>query len=101
MRATDCKIEYDQACKATKKDYESLIVRRGQYKLDKSAAEAPPIPQFQSVPAAPSAPELAGTRRVSLSVTETTPVRDILIELARKAEVFPPSAFDRQSGVNC
>ena len=37
--------------------------------------------------AAPSAPELADTRRVSIAVTETVPVRDILIELARKAQV--------------
>jgi hypothetical protein len=37
--------------------------------------------------AAPGAPSASDTRRVSLAVTETTPVRDILIELARKAEV--------------
>lgn len=81
------KDQYDPASGATKKDYESLIGRRGQDKVEKNAADAPPIPQFQSVLAAPSAPELADTRRVSLAVTETTPVRDILIELARKAEV--------------
>jgi len=78
---------YDPASGATKRDYEGLVGRRGQDKQDQAAAEAPPIPQFQSVLAAPSAPELADTRRVSLAVTETTPVRDILIELARKAEV--------------
>jgi general secretion pathway protein D len=79
---------YDPASGATKKDYEGLVGRRGQDKLDAAkAGEAPPIPAFQSVLAAPSAPELADTRRVSLAVTETTPVRDILIELARKAEV--------------
>jgi MSHA type pilus biogenesis protein MshL len=78
---------YDPASGATKKDYEGLVGRRGQDKQDQAAAEAPPIPQFQSVLAAPAAPELADTRRVSLAVTETTPVRDIIIELARKAEV--------------
>lgn len=78
---------YDPASGATKKDYEGLVGRRGQDKLDEARADAPPIPAFQSVLAAPSAPELADTRRVSLAVTETTPVRDILIELARKAEV--------------
>jgi len=82
------KDQYDPASGATKKDYEGLVGRRGQDKLDAAkAGEAPPIPQFQSVLAAPSPPELADTRRVSLAVTETTPVRDILIELARKAEV--------------
>ncbi|MDX2144094.1 MAG: hypothetical protein SFV19_12115 [Rhodospirillaceae bacterium] len=61
--------------------------RRGQDKQDAATGDAPPIPAFQSVLAAPSAPELADVRRVSLAVTETTPVRDIIIELARKAEV--------------
>ncbi len=49
--------------------------------------EEPPIPDFQPVLAAPSAPELADVRRVSISVTDATPLRDILIELARKAGV--------------
>ncbi len=79
---------YDPASGATRDDYKSLVGRRGQDQLDAAkTGEAPPIPAFQSVLAAPSAPELADTRRVSLSVTETTPVRDIIIELARKAEV--------------
>lgn len=76
--------DFDTASGASKKDYESLLGRRGA--TDKPAEE-PPIPQFQSVLAAPSAPELADVRRVSISVTETTPVRDILIELARGAGV--------------
>jgi general secretion pathway protein D len=79
---------YDPASGATRQDYKDLVGRRGQDKADATkAGEAPPIPAFQSVLAAPSAPELADTRRVSLAVTETTPVRDIIIELARKAEV--------------
>lgn len=77
--------DFDNAGGGTKKDYESLLGRRPSEKA-KAAAE-PPIPEFQSVLAAPSAPEFADTRRVSIAVTESTPVRDILIELARKAEV--------------
>ncbi|MCB2107835.1 MAG: hypothetical protein KDE14_09060, partial [Rhodobacteraceae bacterium] len=81
--------DYDPASGASKKDYEGLIGRRGQDAADAEAAKGgePPIPDFQSVLAAPAAPELADTRRVSIAVTESTPVRDILIELARKAEV--------------
>ena len=81
--------DYDPASGASKKDYEGLVGRRGQDAADAEAAKGgePPIPDFQSVLAAPSAPELADTRRVSIAVTETTPIRDILIELARKAEV--------------
>lgn len=81
--------DFDTAANITKKDYESLLGRRGASGAEgagESAAE-PPIPGFQSVIAAPAAPELADTRRVSIAVTESTPVRDILIELARKAGV--------------
>jgi len=78
--------DFDIGGGATKKDYESLLDRRAP--ADKEAnANEPPIPGFQSVLAAPSAPELADIRCVSIAVTETTPVRDILIELARKAQV--------------
>jgi general secretion pathway protein D len=80
--------DYEPAGDATKKDYEGLLGRRGAEKAPgTSAGSEPPIPGFQSVVAAPSAPELADTRRVSISVTETTPVRDILIELTRRAGV--------------
>jgi len=78
--------DFDIGGGATKKDYESLLDRRMPEEKEK-AADEPPIPGFQSVLAAPSAPELADIRRVSIAVTETTPVRDILIELARKAQV--------------
>ena len=77
--------EYDPHSGASKKDYESLENRRSPEQ--QKATEEPPIPQLQSVLAAPAAPELADTRRVSIAVTETTPLRDIFIELARKAQV--------------
>jgi len=79
------KNDFDPAGGATRKDYESLLGRRPQEKA--KAAEEPPIPQFQSILAAPAAPDLADTRRVSVAVTDSVPVRDILIELARKANV--------------
>jgi len=77
--------DFDIGGGATKDDYESLLNRRPP--AQEQAADEPPIPDFQSVLAAPSAPELADVRRVSIAVTETVPVRDILIELARKAQV--------------
>ncbi len=84
--------DFDTKSNITKKDYESLLGRRGPAADTEASAAAtpaaePPIPNFQSVIAAPAAPELADTRRVSIAVTETTPVRDILIELSRKAGV--------------
>ncbi|MCA0199575.1 MAG: hypothetical protein LCH56_01895 [Proteobacteria bacterium] len=80
--------DYDTAGGIDKSEYANLLGRRGPENKPAEAANAePPIPGFQSVVAAPAAPELADTRRVSISVTETTPVRDILIELARRAGV--------------
>jgi MSHA biogenesis protein MshL len=82
--------DYDERGGITKKDYEGLLGRRGAETVegaDAQAAGEPPIPDFQSVLATPAAPELADTRRVSIAVTETTPVRDIFIELTRKAGV--------------
>ncbi|MCC6915370.1 MAG: hypothetical protein IT566_16855 [Rhodospirillaceae bacterium] len=80
--------DYDTAGGIDKSEYANLLGRRGpENKPAEAAGAEPPIPGFQSVVAAPSAPELADTRRVSISVTETTPVRDILIELTRRAGV--------------
>ncbi len=77
--------DYDAAGGQNKAEYEALAGRRAP--APQARGEEPPIPNFASVLAAPSAPELADVRRVSIAVTETTPVRDILIELARKAQV--------------
>lgn len=76
---------YDSPRDITKEQYKELLNREPPAPQPRGAE--PPIPDFQSVLAAPSAPELADTRRVSIAVTETVPVRDILIELARKAQV--------------
>jgi len=77
--------DYDPSAGLQKEDYEQLMNRRAPEQG--AQMEEPPIPDFQPVLAAPSAPELADVRRVSISVTDSTPLRDILIELARKAGV--------------
>jgi len=79
--------DFDTAGNISKQEYEGLLSRRAPAKQDAARGEEPPIPSFQSVLAAPSAPELADIRRVSIAVTETTPVRDVLIELTRRAQV--------------
>lgn len=76
---------YDKYADLQREDYTALAGRRGDAQL--APAEEPPIPELQQVIAAPKAPELADTRRVSVSVTDQTPLRDVLIELARKARV--------------
>lgn len=75
--------DYDPTGGASKKDYESLENRRP---VAEKAAEEPPIPQLQSMLAMPTAPELADTRRVSIAVTETTPLRDIFIAARHAAK---------------
>ncbi len=77
--------QFDTANNVSKKEYEALLGRKAP--APQPRGDEPPIPQLQSVLAAPSAPALADTRRVSLAVTDTTPLRDILIELTRKADV--------------
>lgn len=77
--------DYDPSAGLQKEDYEQLLNRRAPEQG--AQMEEPPIPDFQPVLAAPSAPELADVRRVSIAVTDATPLRDILIELARKAGV--------------
>ncbi len=79
--------DFDTGGNIKKEEYEGLLGRRAPESQADARGDAPPIPGFQSVLAAPSAPELADIRRVSIAVTESTPVRDILIELARKAQV--------------
>ncbi|MGC2854823.1 type II and III secretion system protein [Novispirillum sp. DQ9] len=76
---------YDRNAGLERADYENLMSRRGPEQA-RPAAE-PPIPDLQPILAAPTPPELADQRRVSVQVTQATSVRDLLIELARKAEV--------------
>ena len=77
--------QFDPKGNLDKSDYESLISRKGA--AQEAMVGEPPIPDLQPVIAAPGVPELADTRRVSIAVAETTPLRDLFIELARKAGV--------------
>jgi len=68
----------------SRRDFESLTNRRAP---EPKAAEAPPIPELQPLLAAPPAPGVE-QRLVSISVTDPNiPVRDVLLELARKVGV--------------
>ncbi len=48
---------------------------------------APPVPDLAQVLAAPQAPKVGNTKIVTLSVTEDVPLRDVLFELGRLADV--------------
>ena len=47
----------------------------------------PPIPDLQPVITTPSLGSVIRSQRVTVSVTETTPLKDVLIELAREARI--------------
>ena len=49
--------------------------------------KAPPIPDIAPMLAAPRPPKIGEARLVSLSVTDDVPLKDVLIELARLADV--------------
>jgi general secretion pathway protein D len=52
-----------------------------------AALGVPPVPDLAQVLAAPKAPKVANTKLVTLSVTEDVPLRDVLFELGRLANV--------------
>lgn len=84
MALSGCGV-HDEKAGLDRADYESLLARRGP-EQSRPAVE-PPIPDLQPILAAPTPPEAADQRRVTINVTEQTPLKDVLIELARKAEV--------------
>jgi len=47
----------------------------------------PPIPDLAEILAAPTPPKLAETKLVSVAITEDVPLKDVLIEVARLADV--------------
>lgn len=70
----------------SKKDYQDLLDRQPA-KTAQTRDEPPPIPDLQPILAAPPPPSVS-QRLVSVSVTDPSiPVRDVLLELARKAGV--------------
>ena len=71
----------------------SADLTRDDFKQGMAAQEAapspppPPIPQLQPVITAPTLGPEIQSRRVTVTVTETTPLKDVLIELAREARI--------------
>lgn len=80
-----CGGAHDPVAGLTKEDYEALRARRPV--ADARPVEEPPIPDLQPILAAPQPPALADSRRVSIQAMEPTPVRDLLVEIARKGDI--------------
>lgn len=86
LALTSCGGAHDPEAGLTKEDYEALKSRRPPPETVRPMKE-PPIPDLAPVLAAPQPPLLSDTRRVTVQATEVTPVRDLLIEIARRSDI--------------
>ncbi len=64
-----------------------MHVEPPQISLKASNVVEPPVPDLAEIIAAPKPPKIGTTKVVSVSVTDDVPLKDILIELARLADV--------------
>lgn len=94
----------DRPQKLSRDDYrninraEKLLPEGGE---SAAALGAPPIPDVAQIIAAPRPPKVGNTKLVSIAVTDDVPLRDVLFELGRLADVdieIGPGLSDR--GVN-
>ncbi len=80
----------DRAAGLTRDDFKSMVPRDPKNGEDADAprgSDAAPIPEASQILVAPRPPKQAAERLVSIAVTEDIPLRDVLIELARLANV--------------
>ena len=81
-------MDHDRYGGLTRDDYRTALEPRPVPSSTAAAAEdGPPIPDLRPLVELPPLPSPAERKLVSLAVNETVPLRDVLIELARKAEV--------------
>lgn len=81
----------DRQQELTRQDYRNMNKIKKLLEDEEPATGAelgqPPIPDLAQVLAAPRPPKVANTKLVTISVTEDVPVRDVLFELGRLANV--------------
>ena len=77
----------DPAADLTREDFENMLGSTNMAAQPQPEAEAPPIPDLVPTLVAPVPPSSGEDRLVSISVTDTVPIRSVLLELARAAEV--------------
>ncbi len=81
----------DPRLELTREDYRN-IHDAAAYEKPGAPGEAlnpaePPVPELEEVLAAPQPPKIGATRLVSVAVTDDVPLKDVLIELARLADI--------------
>jgi MSHA biogenesis protein MshL len=77
----------DPAADLTRDDFENMLGSSNMATQPQPEAEAPPIPDLVPTLVAPVPPSSGEDRLVSISVTDSVPIRSVLLELARAAEV--------------
>lgn len=81
----------DSDKKLARDDYRNLskINEDPKYTTDAKLGKvgAPPIPEIAQVLAAPRPPKIGESKLVSIAVTDDVPIKDVLMELARLADV--------------
>lgn len=80
----------DRDLELNREDYNNMDEPAQSLHLDKADAVdsmVPPLPEMAQILAAPKPPEVGRTKLVTVSVTDDVPLKDVLIELARLADV--------------
>ncbi len=78
---------HDEELSLTQDDYSNVIGSTNTNIVEQYEAEAPPIPDLVPALVAPVPQSGAENRLVSISVTDSVSLRDVLLELARAAEI--------------
>lgn len=77
----------DPSMKLDRDDYRNLTDIKAKTATAPESSVEPPIPDLAEILAAPKPPKLGETKLVSIAVTDDVPLKDVLIELARLADV--------------
>jgi general secretion pathway protein D len=96
---------YDKERELTRDDYRNMALPKGVEKEDAKLQQqivkkAPPIPKVSQILAQPKPPRIGDTKLVSLTVTDDVPLKDVLIELARLADVDIEIGQGVRGGIN-
>lgn len=80
----------DTSLDLTRKDYKDMAKPEEGKLINKAElmpAPPPPLPSINQILSAPKPPKITETQLVSIAVTDDVPLKDVLLELARLADV--------------
>ncbi len=87
-KALSAKDPVDQQLDLSKDDYRHMAVPKdGKDPKIEYQNHPPPVPDIVPILTAPSPPKIAGNQLVSIAVTDDVPLKDVLMELAKLADV--------------